>query len=509
MILSPYKRAGWPQWSWLFPSLVSATAILYGGVFALAAPAFALPLLAPVAVLGALSIWALPNAKAPTGPIEPLYFAFFAALFMWPDYLAFSLPGLPWITLTRLIELPLAVVTLAGVSMSANFRSEFACLKGPARPVCKMLLILIVIEFVTLPFAYDKRVSVQKLVNAQFDWTLTFFASCYVFRKPGPLIRWVYILLGMTIFLCVMGALENEEGHVLWLGHIPSFLKIDDADARAILAGGFRNGRYRVQAIFGTSLEFAQYLALAFPFVLYLATSARRIRVRAVAAATLPLMVYVTLTTGSRLGVIGIFVAFLAYLLLWAVLKWRRDKSSIIGPAIALAYPAILGLTVAATFVSHRLGAVVWGNGPQNASDAGRAEEWRLAGAKILSNPVGHGIGMGAAALNYHQPDGLLTIDSYYLSTALEFGVIGFLVYYGSIVYSMYLCARALSVAKEGEDFLLMPIASSMAAFMFTSSVLSETETHPIVFMLLGMTAALVHRRNGVWASRASSRNVR
>jgi hypothetical protein len=465
------------------------------------APALVLPLLAPVAVLGAISVWALPEAPAPTATIEPLYFAFFAALFMWPNYLAFSFPGLPWITLTRLIALPLAVVTLASVSMSASFRSGFANLNGPASPVCKMLIVLIVIEFITLPLSQDVRFSIEKFVNAQFDWTLIFFVSCYVFSKPGRALMWVYILLGMTVFLCLMGILENKVGHVLWLGHIPSFLKIDSPDVRAALAGGFRNGRYRVQAIFGTSLEFSQYLALASPFVLHLATAASRMWMRAVAAASLPLLIYVTLATGSRLGVIGTFIAFLTYLLLWAMLRWRRDKRSLIGPAVALGYPAIFALAVASTFVSHRLGAVVWGNGPQDASNVSRQEEWHLAGAKILSNPIGHGIGTGAATLNYHQPDGLITIDSYYLSTILEFGILGFIMYYGSIVYSMYLCARGLERTKDTEDYLLIPLASSMAAFMFTSGVLSETETHPIIFMLLGMTAALVYRRSGAWAS--------
>jgi O-antigen ligase len=458
--------------------------------------------LAPIAVLGALSIWALPDARAPAGPIEPLYFAFFAALFMWPNYLAFSFPGLPWITLTRLIALPLAVVTLASVSMSASFRSGFANLRGPASPVCKMLIVLIAIEFITLPLSQYVRFSIVRFINAQFDWTLMFFVSCYVFGKPGRALLWVYLLLGITLFLCLIGILENRVGHVLWLGHIPSFLKISAPDVRATLAGGFRNGRYRVQAIFSTSLEFSQYLALASPFVLHLATASSRVWLRAVAAATLSLLVYVTLVTGARLGVIGIFIAFLAYLLLWAMLKWRREKTSLVGPAVALAYPAIFALAVAATFVSHRLGAIVWGNGPQDASNAGRQEEWHLAGPKILSNPFGHGIGTGAAVVNYHQPDGLLTIDSYYLSTILEFGVIGFLMYYGSILYSIYLCARGLERAEDKEDYLLIPLASSLAAFMFTSSVLSETETHPIVFMLLGMTAALVYRRSGAASRR-------
>jgi len=496
MILSPYKRAGRPQWRRLFPWLLVATTTVYGGAFALMAPAFALPLLTPVAVLGALSIWALPDAdaQAPAALIEPLFFAFFVGLFMWPNYIGFQFPGLPWITLTRLIALPLAVVTLASVSMSASFRSEFVCLGGPASPVWKMLLILTATEFLTLPFSRDLRTSIQKVTNAQFDWTLVFFVSCYVFSRPGRIVKWVYIVLSMTILLCLIGIREYKVGHVLWLGHIPSFLTINDPDVRAALAGGFRNGVYRVQAIFGTSLEFAQYLALASPFVLHLATSARRIWVRAVALGTVPLLMYVTLTTGSRLGVIGIFVAFLAYLLLWAVLRWRRNKTSIIGPAVALAYPAIFALAVGATFISHRLGAVVWGNGAQDASNFGRQEQWRLGWPKIFSNPIGHGFAMSGVTLGYRDPSGMLTIDSYYLVTLLDFGILGFLMYYGAIVYSMYLCARGLNYAKEREDFLLMPIASSMAALMFTSSVLAEEETLPIVFVLLGMTAALVYR---------------
>ena len=101
--------------------------LFYGLVFAFFAP-YLLPLIAtPVVVLAAATMWALPDVnRAPTRALEGLFLAFFAALILWPNYLAIAVPGLPWITLLRLSGFPLAGVLLICVSTSTDFRARLA-----------------------------------------------------------------------------------------------------------------------------------------------------------------------------------------------------------------------------------------------------------------------------------------------------------------------------------------------------------------------------------------------
>src|SRR3546814_8369629 len=83
-----------------------------------------MPFLVPVIALGLLVIWALPETHwAPTKTLAWLLIAFLIALPLWPNYLAIALPGMPWITLLRIIGAPMILLLLIALSVSAEFRS--------------------------------------------------------------------------------------------------------------------------------------------------------------------------------------------------------------------------------------------------------------------------------------------------------------------------------------------------------------------------------------------------
>lgn len=504
--LRPYHFQAGRAWRnfWL-PVAFAFSCTVYGFAFALLAPNLMGLLALPIAILAAMVIWALPDTiSAPTGPIQPLFFAFFAALVMWPNYLAIALPGLPWITLIRLIGFPLAALTLISASMSSSFRSALAEILASASVIWKMVALFVALQLVTLAFSKQVGYSTQVVLISQINCTLIFFVSCYVFSNKDRVTYWSYLIWAMAISVSLIGVLEHQEGRVPWAGHVPSFLKVNDPLIGLILTGGSRAGIHRVQATFSTSLGLSEYLALAAPFIIHFMIAGTRLLVRLAAAATLPLVLYAILITESRLGVVGVLLGSLTYLLLWAALRWRRDSKSVIGPAVALAYPLIFTLAIMSTFFIHRLHAAVWGNGVQDESNAGRAEEWALAIPKVLHNPFGYGAGTGGGVLNYLEADGRPTIDSYYISVVLEYGILGLILYYGAICYGIYLCAKLLMTnsGRDAEQSFLIPITASMVTFLFTKSVLSEVDNNPIVFALMGMVVALVHR------SRASTGGV-
>jgi len=495
--LKPYHSHAGRRWWQLAAFAFFCT--MYGIAFALFAPGLMGLLAAPVAVLGAMVIWALPDTSAaPTGLIEPLFFAYFGALVMWPNYLAIGLPGLPWITLNRLIQFPLAGLTLISVSMSRQFRSDLATILASASPVWKMISAFVAVQVLTLVFSKQFGLSVQTVIIHQINCTMTFFVGCYVFSKSSRISFWFYLIWVTAVGVSIVGTVEHYQSRVLWAGHVPSFLKINDPVIDAILNGGIRGGVHRVQATFGTSLTLAEYLALATPFIIHIAVTGSRLIVRTAAAATVPVVLYTILVTESRLGVIGVLLGSLTYLLYWAGSRWRRNRKSVFGPAVSLAFPLIFVLAIMSTFFVGRLHAVVWGNGVQTESNDSRAAEWATAIPKILENPLGHGAGTGGGVLNYIDFNGLPTIDSYYMSILLEYGILGALLYYGVILCALYLCAKMVlkGGARNSERSLLVPIAASMVAFLFTRSVLSEIDNNPIVFALMALVVALAYRLN-------------
>jgi O-antigen ligase len=249
-----------------------------------------------------------------------------------------------------------------------------------------------------------------------------------------------------------------------------------------------------VQSTFTTPLGLAEFLALTAPFVLHFVMFGKRLVTRIAAGVTMPVMLYVVIITDSRLGMVGFLLSFMLYLLLWSWLRWRADKTSLLAPAIVLAYPVIFALFIAATMFVGRLRNMVWGGGDTAASTASRGAQYDMGIPMILKAPWGHGAGTGGSTLGFVSPAGITTIDTYYLAVGLEYGVIGFFVYYGMLVISTYYAAKYAVRSPTGELSYFMPAAIALVNFIVIKSVFSQQDNHPLIFMLMGIVTAMVYR---------------
>jgi hypothetical protein len=498
-LLREYRGRGLPNgWRIILLLVLAIACVAYGFYFAALAPARMMPFTVPPVILAVLIIWALPAGDyAPVRALEPIYLCFLAALVMWPNYLAIALPSLPWMTLLRIVVVPLIVVFLICLSVSHKFRTLIGDILSADSMLWKMLIAYSAIQLATLPLSSDIGDSFNKIIVAQCNWTAIFFASCALFRRPGFVTFWVAALLSMCTVDCFIGLWEHRLGYVPWAGHIPSFLRVDDPAVQRILAGGFRAATkvHRVAGTATTPLGLAELLGLTAPFAMHFVLGRYPLYIRLALLLYIPLVVYVILLTDSRLGVVACLVSVLLYLLIWAAITWRQERENLFAPAIVFTYPAIFSGFVAATFFIGRLHAMVWGTGAQQASTDSRIDQWNMAIPKIIQNPFGHGFGMGARTLGFTNGDGVLTIDSYYLSTLLEVGVLGTLIYYGMFVRAVWTGARTVIESPPSREIrMLMPIAVSLSSFIVVKSVFSQDANHALVFMMLGAVVALAYR---------------
>ncbi len=503
VVLSPYSNPQSPFWRpylpWLLVPAFAFFCFAYGFYYALTAPYLIVPMAFPVVALAIVAIWALPDSRhAPTGALEVLFFAFFIGLIMWPNYLALSPPGLPWITMIRLIGFPALILLLVSVSISQKVREEIRDALRTMPAVWIFLVMFATIQVLTVPLSGNLRDTANKVVLAQVSWTAMFFAGCYIFLKPGRPERWAVLLWIMSLLIGFVGLLEARAGQVLWAGHVPSFLKIEDEAVIRILGGQQRAaiGVHRVQATFSTSLGLAEYLAICVPFIIHFAFGPYKLAVRVASGLSIPFLLYIVLATDSRLGMVGFLLGSLIYMFFWAALKWRRSKESLFGPAITLAYPVIFSLAITATFVVGRLRNEVWGNGANRASNQGRISQYEDAIPLILKNPFGHGMGQGAEALGHRNPVGVLTIDTYYMAIGLDYGVLGIVAFYGMLIAAIYFSAKYAigSIPRNNDTALLVPLSVALMNFLVIKAVFSQQDNHPLVFMMIGMVAALVYR---------------
>lgn len=476
-------------------------ALLYGLFYAFFAPYFILMFAVPLAVLAALSIWALPSNIASTldRPLEFLFYAFLCVLIVWPNYLAVAIPGLPWITLLRLVALPLVFVFLICISTSEAVRTTIAQVYRSSRVALTLYVAFAIILTLSIVLSPDVGGSIDKIITAHTTWTAILFASIFVFSRRGRIELWAAFLWGATAIVAVLAVWEYRLGHVVWAGHVPSFLKVDNPDVARIMLGQTRagSGVYRVQSTLSTSVGLGEYLALSLPFVVYFAVENYPRIVRFLAAAMLPLLFVAVSVSGSRSGMIGLCITFLAYVFAWGAIRWRRVKNGLLGPAIVLAYPVFFAAFMVATLFVYRLRVMVWGGAETGPSTDARRTQYQMGIPKILHHPWGYGIGRGASVLNFHEPSGFLSIDTYYLSIALEYGVIGFILYYGTFLVVIGQSAKHMLTPFERHDReagFLLPAMICLVNFVVIKSVFSQQDNHPLVFMVLGMAVAIIYR---------------
>ena len=237
---------------------------------------------------------------------------------------------------------------------------------------------------------------------------------------------------------------------------------------------------------------------MSLPFILHLFFVTRRFWFRVFVIAYVGVALYIVIQTDSRLAFISFVSSLLLYILFQTFLLWRDRPNNLFAPAIVFAFAMFIALFVVLSFTWRRVEVMVWGGGAQAFSTDSRKEQISQGVPMIIGNPFGHGIGQGGDTLGYYLPGTeILTIDSYFLSVALEFGVLGFLIYYGMFAYAVGQAAGVALKTRDEEVLFLGAAAVAMLNFLLSKSVYSQTENHPLAFILLGMIVALLRRHKG------------
>jgi len=495
-----YFRASWPWYISLSAYLALALAAgYYGYSYGMGGGWVITPYFVPLGVMGALAIWVMPEIRyPPVRQISKFLVAVIIAMGCWPDYIAFTTASLPWVTAMRLTGLPLLIILGICTFGSKPFRRRMGDLLRGEPWITILWIGFLAIALFSCLMSAEKGLSFARYFVVWYAWVSAYFASVWYFSKEGNVRRFSYILLGICILHIIIGTYEWRYRHLPWQGHIPSFLKIEDPAVNALLAGTARaaGGSYRLQSKFSTSIGLGEFFGLALPFILHLFFTTKRSAMKAfILFVIIPLMLFVVVQTDSRLAFISFLSSTLLYVLYQSVMVWRVNKHNIFAPAIMFSYPVFMTIFIVVSLTWRRLSNMIWGGGAAQFSTQARQDQIRLGMPMIWHNPLGYGIGMGARTLGYYaigstEP----TVDSYFLTAGLEFGVIGFLVYYA--IFGVAL-ARAGFTALQAKSEDVMFLGAAFVAlfnFVLSKSVYSQTENHPLSAILLGLVVALLRR---------------
>jgi hypothetical protein len=495
--------------------LFSALAIVcfaFGFMFAIFPPSFYLYLAAPIAVGALVVIWALPKTERPMPKtVSFFFFGFLISLCVWPNYLALALPGLPWITSNRLFTIPLLLAFLISLSVSDEFKRRIGETLYNNYAVTCALVGFVFLQFVTIIFSKFPAQSATLFVNAQLEYTMILLISIWVFSFADNMSKVVIVFLFVTLYQSFLGIAENIAQSIFWAPFVPDFLKGDDYLVSKILSGQVRYavGTHRSQGTFTTSLSYAEFLAILQPFMIYLVLFGRTILMRALGLIAFLLATVGIVLSQSRLGLVAMIVGLLLFSLIMSFRYWRSHRGSLLPPAIILAYPVAATAFIALTLVWNRLSNMVWGGGEAEASNASRMEQYETGINKILEWPFGYGMGNAADQIGMVSADGMLNIDTYYMLLALDNGPLAFFCYAFMFLYIAYQATK-ISINKPSNEVsnrLLIPSACSLTAFFVVKSVLSQEDTHSIMFVLVGLTMSCLYQQRD-WRSSRSMEDI-
>ena len=279
-----------------------------------------------------------------------------------------------------------------------------------------------------------------------------------------------------------------------------------------VLSGASRAaiGEHRVQGKFTTPLGMAEFLALVTPFVIHFVINGRNLFEKIAASLTLPFVLFVIDKTDSRLGVVGFIIATFGYVFFWTLRRWQRNRMTVFAPLIVAAYPAMMAVLLIASFFITRLKNAIWGGGAYEASTVARQNQMAEGIDIVIRQPWGHGIGRAAETLGYTNLDGFVTIDTYYVSIAIEAGLVGFIAYYGAFLAAMIIGAKHLLKAGDREETSwMLPALLSLGNYFVIKSILSQQENHPLAFATLGLVVALIHQVNAKQVGAKSEISIR
>lgn len=450
----------------------------------------------PTGILALVALWVAPDVDTDVDSlIVRLYFCFMAVLLVWPPYIAFNAPGLPWISLQRIAMFVLAAVAAFALATSARLRGEFV---APLRmqPVLTQLF-LFWVGWSTLMLAVGQFSGVSTWAKQQFMWTFMFLVSAWFATRAGN----ARILMAMILVAAAITAAvvipEARDMKPIWADHIPSFLSIDPSVLDALQNGVARFGEYRARSIFRNSLTYAEYLGMVIPFSLLAISWARNQSYRVAACGLLLLLITAGTLTQARSAMAAMVAAIPMFAGLWIWRRYRdtRHRNDIIAPAMLAAFP-FAALTLMVLILVHpRVHTMVLGGaGTQSSTDA-RKSQWVMAIPEMIKNPVGHGMGSVSSVVPYRNMAGVFTIDSYPINLLIEYGVPGFLAFVGFFALAAGIGIHVYLHAKTDDEQVAGAAAIGIISFMITRTILSSEGGQGLAFGFAGIIVGLWYRQ--------------
>lgn len=462
-----------------FVCLIGAT--LVATVLASGAPFLSVwVILLAMAVMAVALVWvAPPPSESAVRYFAWMFLSFVFFLVVWPRYAFFRLPGMPGLSVSRILQI---VVTLGWVYLilnSSTLRQRLIERIVRFRLVFVAIAVIFIFKIGSIAMSGIPFVSIKGVLNELLTTYLPLLIALTLIRDNRDLKRLCVAVSFAGIAVILLGAYESHLGRNLFIG----FLDVDSDYLFQVLRDKIRSGSYRIQSTFSHPLVYAEFLAVTLPLVCY-ALYGKRYRVLRVAlfGAYSIGALYVIMKSGSRSGIGGFLISQVSIVSAF-LFRGIAQRSDVFKSAFSLL--GLMLFMVVAVIATYAVSDILIGRTESEfQSGMVRLAMWKHGLELAVNSPIfGYGQDMAALVLGFAGHGGVLTIDSYYLSVLIETGFFTLFVYVAFVSFPIVLAVRA--IFRDGEAALLSTLlGGSFMAFLAIKAVLSLPHNHGLVMIL-------------------------
>jgi O-antigen ligase len=446
----------------------------------------------PVVTMAIVALWMAPDFDTHLdGAIQRIYFIYLGLALMWPYYIAFNIPGLPWISFQRLAMFGVLAITAYAVATSARLRAEFTSVLS-AHPVL-IRFFLCWITWHLLMLAVGQFESTSQFMRHTIMWHFFFLVSAWIMVMPGNAQLAHRLIIVGAVWTSAVVIPEYINSKPFWVDYIPGFLGIDPDILESLQFGISRGSDYRSRSIFVNSVVYAEFLGMLIPFVLLaLAQASTGVR-RLLAGLAFLLLFTAAVLTQARTAMVAFVVTLPTFYAIWVWRRYRttRGQRDLLGPSLLFSFPAAAATFMVAVLTVPRLRGAVFGGNQHKASNNAREAQWDMALPQIAKNPFGHGMGSIDRVVPYTNGAGKFTVDSYPINLLVEYGVPGFVLFVGFFATAIYIGIRTYLSAESKDEEMAGAAAISILSFLVSRMVLSSEGGQGLAFGFAGAILGL------------------
>ena len=416
---------------------------------------------------------------------------------LWPVYLHIKLGPLPIITPPRLLLYAATALWLYDMVFSKLRRAQLLVGLRRGGWTSRLVLAMFALSFMSVPFASGRTLAGPEFFRQTIIWFIPFLMAVTYVRRQADLLLVVKAVAAGAVVAGFIAIAEAASGRLL-ASTLAPLIPNDQEWLRVAQQLKIRDGIFRAQASHTHPLSLGEYLAVAAPFAFALAAKARQRRASFLWGIAGLMIVVGALLTNSRGALLALLVAAGACGLIVTLRALRHESANRFRPVAGLAMAALLCVSPLLAAAAYK---TVTGAGTVSASNSsqGRIDQIDQAVPKIMKRPIGgYGAGRATRVLGYWGRT--LTIDNYYLSLALDFGIPGPIVFLSIFLCMGHAALRRSRSAPNELAAIYVAFFALCAVFAISRGINSLTANLGLLYPLIG---AFVGASASGWRERA------